>query len=412
MGVARMILSIGGLLMALICSGWGDVSVGNTKGEKKIKILRSRGPLVTLTDSNFTRFAVTQPRPYHLVLIFTATEPKFGCTFCRSLLPPIEEVAQSNAYQNGQNDEETPLVFAVIDLHNGRSAFEMFGMQSVPHAFLIPSDHQVQRNSLRLRGSLDVTQFISIPPGQPGSQAPSSKVLAEELTHRTGVEIVIHPDMSGFLAAVPVVAAVLGVLGHIIISRPARIMGVARSRGLWMLFTLACFASGVGGMIYCIIRKPRTHTTNQDGNWAMFSDSSREQFWYEGFAVVSMYLAMGAGMIGLQKAATWKSAPSVVRSTAALVCVTFLCFLMKEYFYLYVKKTPWYTLDGFLPSTLLGFHKGPIKRSDGLLRRICRVSHIWLNEYTTGKAMGKKFKTLVVDFVVRKAARIVGLKKG
>ena len=54
-----------------------------TLKQKVLEHLAERGPVVTLTDGNFTRYAEGKSRPYHLVLLFTAMLPTYNCGSCR-----------------------------------------------------------------------------------------------------------------------------------------------------------------------------------------------------------------------------------------------------------------------------------------------------------------------------------------
>lgn len=36
-------------------------------------------------------------------------------------------------------------------------------------------------------------------------------------------------------------------------------MTAVRHKGLWFAVSMGCYMTGVGGMIYCIIRNPKTH---------------------------------------------------------------------------------------------------------------------------------------------------------
>lgn len=40
-------------------------------------------------------------------------------------------------------------------------------------------------------------------------------------------------------------------------------MSVVRHKGLWFVVSIGCYMTGVGGMIYCIIRNPKPHGFNQ-----------------------------------------------------------------------------------------------------------------------------------------------------
>lgn len=38
---------------------------------------------------------------------------------------------------------------------------------------------------------------------------------------------------------------------------------MVRLKGLWFVVSVACYMTGVGGMIYCIIRNPKPHGFHQ-----------------------------------------------------------------------------------------------------------------------------------------------------
>lgn len=56
------------------------------------------------------------------------------------------------------------------------------------------------------------------------------------------------------------------------------------------------------------------------------------------------------------------------------------------------------------------FHQGPLKRKHGLLKRLVRLSHLWLNEYTGFWPFCSKLKTLLLDYVVRRLTGPISFK--
>lgn len=56
------------------------------------------------------------------------------------------------------------------------------------------------------------------------------------------------------------------------------------------------------------------------------------------------------------------------------------------------------------------FHKGPLKRKHGLLKRLVRLSHLWLNEYTGLRPFSGKVKALLWDYLARRLRLIVATK--
>lgn len=52
---------------------------------------------------------------------------------------------------------------------------------------------------------------------------------------------------------------------------------------------------------------------------------------------------------------------------------------------------------------MAGLHKPPLRRDHGILKRVVRLSHLWLNEFTTLEAFGEKVKKVLLDYLVRMA---------
>ena len=55
----------------------------------------------------------------------------------------------------------------------------------------------------------------------------------------------------------------MGIMGHFFADVPSRVVTVVRHRGVWFLASLMCYMTGVGGMIFCIIRNPKSHGFDQ-----------------------------------------------------------------------------------------------------------------------------------------------------
>lgn len=75
--------------------------------------------------------------------------------------------------------------------------------------------------------------------------------------------MIILPDTSGLLEGALLIGVALGVLGHFFSGVPSRAMAFIRSKGLWFTVSMACYLIGVGGMVFCIIRNPKTHGFDQ-----------------------------------------------------------------------------------------------------------------------------------------------------
>ncbi|CAM9988316.1 unnamed protein product, partial [Phaeothamnion confervicola] len=167
---------------------------------------------------------------------------------------------------------------------------------------------------------------------------------------------------------------------------------------LWLLVSIAAYAFGVGGFVYCIIRQPRTHSYVQNPDPAappnappllvLFSQGSRDQNWYEGAIIAPLYLVMSGALALAARAPTWRRAPFFVRGTAALAAATLFVYAFSLFMELYQLKTKYYRLwgegeSGVMPAFLAEPFSGPVKKSHGGAKRAARLLTLWLNDYTT-----------------------------
>ncbi|CAM9974131.1 unnamed protein product [Scytosiphon promiscuus] len=315
---------------------------------------------------------------------------------------PFGKVAEAYAQQYDIRTTDHKVVFARIDVSKGGTTFSNFGVQTAPRMFLVPSRKNFPTTPENL-AEFEVTQGMSRADG-------SVDDFLHDLGAITGAQVVILPDSSGLLSGALLLGLVMGLVAHFFADVPSRVLAVVRYKGLWFLVSMGCYMTGVGGMVFCIIRNPKPHGYHQQtGATAMFSPGGRDQYWYEGIVVAVLYLIMSLAVLGLYLSAGWKRVPSLVRTTAIIVCVTVLCYVASEYMALYTKKTAWYSLEELLPPVVSEFHKGPLKRKHGLLKRLVRLSHLWLNEYTGFRPFCLKLKALLWDYLVRRLETVVSV---
>jgi hypothetical protein len=69
----------------------------------------------------------------------------------------------------------------------------------------------------------------------------------------------------------------------------------------------------------------------------------------------------------------------------------------------YTLKTTWYSLKETLPAEVWQYLTSSVKKNSPLLKRLIRVSEIWLTSNGKGdfSAFYKKFEALVIDYLKR-----------
>ena len=96
--------------------------------------------MVSLHDSNFSKFVTLRPRDYVAVLMFTALDARYNCEVCKASLPTFREVA---ALYYGQFDFNSSLpkdrlAFFIVDAGNAGGTFDDLKIETVPRFYVLP----------------------------------------------------------------------------------------------------------------------------------------------------------------------------------------------------------------------------------------------------------------------------------
>ena len=83
---------------------------------------------IKLVDSNFTKYVMDRPRPYHAAIFLTAIAKKYDCTICRDAL---KEYRKSAKYY-GENYKDLLKI-----PEENRIVFFVLGKQSFPFLFCV-----------------------------------------------------------------------------------------------------------------------------------------------------------------------------------------------------------------------------------------------------------------------------------
>lgn len=57
-----------------------------------------------------------------------------------------------------------------------------------------------------------------------------------------------------------------------------------------------------------------------------------------------------------------------------------------------------------------GLYKPPLKKGHGILKRMVRLSHLWLNEYTTWEEFEEIAQKVLWKYLVRTVKKSLGLR--
>jgi oligosaccharyltransferase complex subunit gamma len=102
------------------------LSVGARDRTDKFSIFNSRSgskPL-ELNDALYEEITST-PRDYHVAVLLTALESRFGCVLCRDFQPEWDVIARS--WSKAKKNEDMKLLLGTLDFSNGKNTFQKVG---------------------------------------------------------------------------------------------------------------------------------------------------------------------------------------------------------------------------------------------------------------------------------------------
>lgn len=181
-----------------------------------------------------------------------------------------------------------------------------------------------------------------------------------------------------------------------------------QSPSLWSMFSVIAFGVGVSGSIFCIIRSAPYFGYSRAGKMAIFAPQGRDQYLIEGIIVSSWTVGCGLCFYLIQMSTKLRF--PLLRHILVMLFLTAFVVLATEIWSAYVAKTAWYSLKETVPGEVWFFLTSAVKKNSGLLKRLLRVSEIWLFEVKQYSDIYKKFNSLVVDYVKRQFQLVFAAK--
>ncbi|CEL97814.1 unnamed protein product [Vitrella brassicaformis CCMP3155] len=116
----------------------------NSAGAQKLLTLaqvarESPDYIVHLNNTGYKEFAIRAPRPYYLVILYTA-DPQY-CEICGKMAPFYQQVALSYhlAGAHRHTDQHLPVLFATVEASRNDKVFQLHGLKTAPHVLVTDS---------------------------------------------------------------------------------------------------------------------------------------------------------------------------------------------------------------------------------------------------------------------------------
>lgn len=131
----------------------------------------------------------------------------------------------------------------------------------------------------------------------------------------------------------------------------------------------------------------------------IFAGQGRDQYLIEGIIIALLTIGAAAAM-SLAYFITKLPFP-LVRHAGVLFFMSVFVLLSLQLFDHYVDKTRWYRVSDTIPPAIWSYFSSSVKKTSYLPKRMLRVSEIWLFEYKDWPTFQKKFKQLIIDYLIR-----------
>ncbi len=358
--------------------------------EDRLHVLENQIPFTYLSDSNFSTFVAERPRPYHALLMFTATDKRYQCSVCARAKQTFVEASKyyHDQYSFGNEIPSKRVGFFVVDVDSSRNTFNEMGLETVPRVYMLPP---TLADTPKLRvGDYEISSQ---------SLLEGAKSFLQQMEERSKIKVVPTINPFPFIIIIAVIGYILAFLVSVAVYSPSEAVVWYRSKYIWIIISTICFCVGVSGSIFCIIRSAPMYGMNQYGNIQIYAGAGRDQYLLEGILVAAMTVGCGIAGCLMYYGTSWKYEP-ISRHIFVILGLSIFIVCALELGETYKLKTQWYRLQDTVPAPIWAWITSSVKKTSGIPKRLLRLSEVWLETKNIG-TFYKKANLLLVDYVKR-----------
>lgn len=316
--------------------------------------------VVRLTTDNYTSAVLDSPRDYNTIVLFTASEQKFGCVACItlanefivaarsyaaahgvSLLPkPGDNTSDPSAYHPETDDRTT--FFGVVDFRYNQEAFGMHGFKSVPYIAVFKA------NKTRKLEIHDKMQRVVIPAENLHGPTEGTLDAAAILALVPDETIAVIRPASERTSWAVVATCIVAIFGALISCDTGNIFFYRRT-WFWVAAAFVLYGVSISGAIGCVIKNPPWYGMGKDGKATFFSGSGgHDQYVLEGLVIGALNVGAAGSAIALVLLARSRTASVFVKVVVGALCFALWIALYLRILGFYQLKTPWYKVESLL----------------------------------------------------------------
>ena len=164
---------------------------------------------------------------------------------------------------------------------------------------------------------------------------------------------------------------------------------------------------GVSGSISCIIRSAPFYA-NDRYNPSIFATRGREQFLFEGIIVALWTIGCGFSLFITYFGTRIPFSP--LRHVVVILGLAMFVVFSMELWNAYADKTPWYSIRETLPQEVWKWLSGGVRKDSTLLKRLVRLSEVYVREFKDLHSFRKKAKIILTDYVKKLLKKYAGVR--
>ncbi|KAI5294051.1 oligosaccharyl transferase subunit ost3/OST6 [Ascosphaera acerosa] len=250
-----------------------------------------------LDEASYTAL-LAKPRDYFLATLFTARDPKFGCTVCKAVQPEYDLLARSwnkaaiasekraqDVAEDGDRDAVPEVVWGTLDFLNGRPVFQQLMLSSAPALFVFPPTTGPHAKKDENPFRYDFTSPMD------------ADQLASLLTRALGQPF--KPTITrpiNYIRLISVGTTFLGLFTVATVLLPY-LLPVLRNRKMWTAISLLMVLLFTSGHMFNHIRKVPYISGNGAGGISYFVPGFQTQVGMESQLVAAMYAVLSFATI-------------------------------------------------------------------------------------------------------------------
>lgn len=318
----------------------------------------SESNIIVLNATGYQHYVVDYPRPYTLVVLFTADAEKYKCNTCAEISEMMKTVVYSYRearaeypYTSPTGQRSRAVFFAVLEYSQvNQELYMQHGLQSVPN-LLITHPKSVFYDGSRFHFPKDDMWEFSL-----SSEIPVHKLL-DFINSRTNRSIDLKFTALQILSGLTKWCVLITVLTTVFY----KLKTLIASPYVLFLLGLVVYFLCVSGTIYIILNGVPMTGGGKSGGFELIHRGQRSQYGAEGY-LIGFLICLGALCLIFVNNLSKVESVFTVR-LAAYVALGFLLFVLYELDTIYKFKASWYFRDFFIPPKF--YTKGPLINDQG-----------------------------------------------